>query len=222
MADDQRIGQVVWVKGVLKATQPKATERTLTRRSPIFVSDTLVTDAKSTGQIVFTDDSLLAIRENTSLQISQYKYNTKDPTQDSYVADLAKGGFRTITGAISKNNPSQYQAKTPVATISVRGTEFSVYYTPGGKNGMVTKLESGSIEVANSAGKVILKKCTPEEIKKQNCQNQLYSRVTSATEAPQIVNQMPAEFTNDIQIVSSLWGVSTQMNGGVVSGFCIQ
>ena len=101
-----QIGQVVWVKGTLKAVQPNGSPRVLTRRSPIFEKDTLITSNRSTGEIVFSDNSLLALRENTTLQIAEYRYGGGvQPSKDTFTANIVKGGFRTITGAISKNHP---------------------------------------------------------------------------------------------------------------------
>lgn len=236
----QPIAKVVWVKGMLKAVQPQQAERKLERRSPVYVNDTLITDAKSTGQVVFTDDSLLALRENTSLQISKYQYGKGiDPSKESYVMSLTKGGLRTITGVISKENPSGYQANTPVATIAVHGTAYSIYYTPGqGGKGLVTKLDQGSIELANKAGKISLNKCTEEKNCKQQCtqeeiknktckkctpcKDNLYSQVTSENSMPTYLTQMPSEFLNNVNIISTPFGGgSTNPSTGTSEGFNI-
>jgi FecR-like protein len=225
------IGQVLWVKGGLKAVQANTPQRVLTRRSAVFEKDTLVTDAKGSGEIIFIDDSLLSLRENTTLEIAKYQYGKgSSSAQDSTILNLTKGGFRTITGIISKENPKGYQANTPVATIAVRGTQYSLYYTPGqGQNGMVAELEKGVIEISNAGGKVILKKCVASELKNKSCNDQTYAHVTSATTAPTIVNKVPTEFINNVKVISSLWSLTNLTNtgggasgGGVVSGFCIK
>jgi len=148
----EAIGQVVWVKGTLIASQPNQANRNLTRRSSIFQADTLKTDATSTGQVVFTDNSLLALKENTILVIAQYAHKVGGPPQkEAFVANLAKGGFRTITGAVAKQNPKGYEANTPVATIGVSGTEFVIFYDPNSKK-LDAKVDKGTINVANGSG----------------------------------------------------------------------
>lgn len=233
------IGKVLWVKGILKATQPQQAPRVLTRRSDIYESDTLTTDASSTGEITFTDNSLLSLRENTVMAIAKYRYGKNVPkARETYVEKLAKGGFRKITGAISHDHPDGYSSVTPVATIGVLGTEYSVFYTA--QSGLATKLDRGSISVQNPAGKIILKKCTQDEIIKTNCKNQVYSRVTSTTSAPTIQTQQPPEFTHDVPIYqadnttcpycttnpaaneNNITNILNSSTGGVVSSFCVK
>ena len=233
-AEPTAIGKVLWVKGALKANQPNQAPRTLTRRSDIYENDTLTTDAKSTGEIAFTDNSLLSLRENTIMEITKYRYGKNVPKdQESYVEKITKGGFRKITGAISKDNPDGYQTTTPVATIGVLGTQYSIYYTPG-KDGMAAKLEKGSIYIQNQAGKVVLKKCTQEEVHKANCKDKVYSRVTSENSAPEILETKPQEFENDVPIYKEALegepcaycsiGTESSVVGsdGLVSSFCIK
>ncbi|MCC2666428.1 MAG: hypothetical protein K0R24_470 [Gammaproteobacteria bacterium] len=184
------IGQVVWAKGTVKAALPNAEPRILARRSEVYEHDTLTSDSTSTGEIVFTDNSVLSLRENSTVQIDQYNY-TKGaaPSKDTFVANVAKGGFRTITGAISKNNPEGYKANTPVATIGVSGTRYSVYFDPTKKN-MAAKLDQGTIFISNSHGQITLKKCAEGG----SCVNQVYAQVKGVNVAPVAVKQEPAVF----------------------------
>lgn len=185
------IGQVVWVKGALKAMQEDKSERMLKRRSPVFLKDTLITDAKSTAQIVFTDNSVLALKENTTLVLSQYKHATKgDTSSDTFVADIAKGGFRTITGAIPKNNPEGYKANTPVATIGVSGTQYVLYYNANGRK-LDTLIISGSISLSNAQGSLTLTSSRCKKI--AEC-----FKVATVKEggAPQGSNKIPSSLTN--------------------------
>ena len=39
---------------------------------------------------------------------------------------LLRGGFRAITGKIAKNYHKAYSVKTPVATLSIHGTDYSI------------------------------------------------------------------------------------------------
>src|SRR5690348_2054445 len=175
-ASPQTIGQVVWVKNTLKAQLPNAEARTLARRSDIYEHDTLTTDPSSSAEIAFTDDSSLALQENSSVTISQYSHGQGKPANsDAFVVDVIKGGFRTVTGLISKNNPGGYKASTPVVTVGVMGTIYSLFFDPRKKTSSA-KISSGSIVLSNSSGKVTLVKC-PSEKKGRECTDMLYAEV---------------------------------------------
>jgi hypothetical protein len=170
------IAQVVWVKGTVKAMGLDKKERILKRRDDIFEKDTIVTDKDSTGQIVFSDNSLVALNKATEFKVDQYKYTAgKDSSEDKYIVTVAKGGFRSITGAIGKSNPDNYKVNTPVATIGVRGTEFIVAIDKSGQ--IFTKIIVGSINVKTTAGAVVLTAGT----------DKLYAKIDSLYKAPQVV-----------------------------------
>lgn len=210
-AEEKPIGQVVWVKGILKATQPEKTGRDLTRRSPVFEKDTLSTDAKSTGQIVFTDSTILALRESTTLALTKYKYGKGTPPKDAtFVANLAKGGFRTITGAIAKDNPDGYQANTPVAIIGVTGTGFDFVLSSKKSTKLSMNCQIGTCTLTNSAGKQVLNKEHPFAIVECSASGTKKTSITSpdfspsgTCFAPKIVATLPAELKVSPQLVSA-------------------
>jgi len=217
------IGQVVWVKNTLKAQQPNAESRTLERRSAIYKHDTLTTDTNSSGEISFTDDSALALQENSSVKIDQYEYGKDKPaSSDTFVVNVIKGGFRTVTGAISKNNPGGYKATTPVGTIGVMGTIYSLYYNPA-KGNMAAKIDKGSIVVSNKAGRVTLTKCGTNNNSKSGsataCVNKLYVEVDGANVAPKTVSEQPVEFASEPAL--TMTGQPKSGGSGLVGSFCI-
>jgi len=115
--------QVVWVEGVIEDTSADKKVRKLQRKDLIYEHDSLTVQKGSSGQIVFSDNTLFSLSENSIFKIDQYRFNKNGKTADErYVVDVVKGGFRTVTGLISKAGPTNYQVKTPVATIGVRGT----------------------------------------------------------------------------------------------------
>src|SRR5690606_38875231 len=119
---------------------------------------------------------LVALREGTTFKIDQYKFNVSTPSENKYVAGVAKGGFRTITGLISKSNPDGYEVRTPVATIGVRGTVYTIYYSPG--TGLAVKLDRGALFVANNAGKIELNKA----------RNRVYSETSGLNTKPALTS----------------------------------
>jgi hypothetical protein len=214
------VGQVVWVKGTLKAAQPNAPPRVLARRSPIYEHDSLMTDPTGTGEVVFTDNSVLSVREDSIIQIDQYKFQPgAAPGSDAFVANVIKGGFRTITGTISKNNPGGYHATTPVATIGVSGTVYSVYFNPA-KGDMSAKIDQGNIVVSNSRGRVVLTKCNSQDSKEKLCVEQRYAQVSNVNAAPVALQQQPTVFNAEPPLVSTSFPKAST-GGGLVGSFCI-
>lgn len=185
------VAQVVWVKGSVKAIRDNNMSRELKRRAPIYVRDTIVTGPGSEGQIVFTDQSTVALRVESALRISDYqgRSSSVSPSSERYVLDLAKGGLRTISGVIAKDNPDGYKVNTPVATIGVRGTGYSVVCKSPDNNPAhsqcATGVFSGSIIVSNAAGSIVIGAGTATP----------YAEIKSASDAPQATSQPPSILT---------------------------
>jgi hypothetical protein len=214
----QAIGQAVWVKGTLKAELPRAETRVLARRSAVYEHDTLTTDSTSTGEIVFTDNSVMTLRENSTIEIDKYRHGKSSPEKDdAFIVNVAKGGFRTITGAISKNNPGGYKAATPVATIGVSGTMYSVYFDPT-KGSLAAKLGKGSIFISNQKGTLTLNKCNKSD-KPESCINRVYAEVSNSNTAPAAVSQQPAVFNAEPPLTATTY--SGPGESQLVGGFCI-
>ncbi len=192
------IGQVIWSAGAITARQPAEAARILARHSPIYTHDMLSTSNNGTGQIAFTDNSVLSLQKDTVVKLDQYQFGGNvAPQKDAFVIAVIKGGFRTITGTISKNNPGGYQATTPVATIGVRGTMYSVYFNLK-KTNMAAKLDKGSIVISNKKGDVTLKKCGAKDV---GCHDKLFSIVEGVNSAPQIITFEPDVFKNEPALI---------------------
>ncbi|WP_170252793.1 FecR family protein [Colwellia echini] len=99
-------------------------KRKLKRRSEVFNSDVVMTGESSKTQLRMVDGSMIALKENTELIILEYQFNN-GTEKNSAVLNLVTGGLRSITGAI-KADEGQYQLKTPVGSIGIRGTHYQV------------------------------------------------------------------------------------------------
>lgn len=146
------IGQVVWVKGDVEASQA-GKNRSLQRRSVIYEHDMIVTGPDASGEVVFTDSSIVTLRGGTQLKIDKYHFDPATPADNKYIAGLAKGGFRTITGLISHGHPENYQVNTPVATIGVRGTIYTLAIAGGT---LSIEINQGAIVATNQAGQTVM------------------------------------------------------------------
>lgn len=182
----QPVGQVVWIKGSVKDVDANNVSKPLARRGVVFEKDTIESDDSGSGEIVFSDNTILSITPGTQIKIEQYQYSHgAAPSKDKYIVNLAKGGFRTISGAIAKSNPSNYQVNTPVATIGVRGTQWAVEINGISLN---VKIEKGSIEISTPKGKAVLDKD----------KDKLYATIDFNDPVPMIVNTPPpGSFSNE-------------------------
>lgn len=123
-------GKIIASDGVVNAQNLKSEKRPLKRGDDFYVEDTILTAEKSTVSLRFTDGTLLELKENSNFIIKEYQFEHKTPESDSYSAELVKGGFRTITGALGKRNPDQYEVKARMTTLTIRGTELVMNIVP--------------------------------------------------------------------------------------------
>ena len=97
----------------------------LSNGSKIFFGDTITSKSKSNAQILFLDQTVLTLGEETELTIDEFVYDPN--SQDgSFVSTVKTGTVKFITGQISKKNPDNLEVKVPAGTLGARGTEFVV------------------------------------------------------------------------------------------------
>ena len=97
----------------------------LTNGSKIFYGDTIISETQSNAQILFLDQTVLTLGEDTELTIDEFIYDPESQ-EGSFVSDVKSGTVKFITGQISKKNPDNLEVKIPSGTLGARGTEFIV------------------------------------------------------------------------------------------------
>lgn len=101
----------------------------LQSKSPIYVSDVVVTDATGKVQILFSDDTNVAVGANTRVALQEFV--GESGAVPVFNANVASGIARFVTGKIVERNRSGFHIQTPQATIGIRGTTFSVQVSDG-------------------------------------------------------------------------------------------
>jgi hypothetical protein len=120
-------GHVVSVRQQAKASGPAGT-RTIDTQGPVFAGDVITTDRRGSAQLLFADQTKMVVGPNSQVTIDDFVL--KGPGTASAVSiNALRGSFRFITGVSAKN---AYKINTPVATIGVRGTEFSGHVADDG------------------------------------------------------------------------------------------
>ncbi len=119
------IGKVVAIEGRAHILRANA-QQTLPLKvgSGVFLNDRVLTGEKAKLRIRFTDDSEVALGEQSEMVIDAYVYNPQNRKANGYASRFLKGVFRLITGKITELNPERFRASTRMATIGIRGCEL--------------------------------------------------------------------------------------------------
>jgi hypothetical protein len=125
-AEGQRIGSVTAVEGEvwLGHEGEKALYPAMLGDS-VYLKDHIQTEKDSRVQILFEDESLLNLAENTTIQITEHIYSPQKSWRSS-VFRVVMGKVRAVVGRYFAGAGSKYRISTPTAIIGVRGTHFIV------------------------------------------------------------------------------------------------
>jgi hypothetical protein len=108
----------------------------------------------------FLDDSVVSLTERSSIVVDEYIFDP-DPSRSRLALNMASGTARFLTGALGRINRENIIIRTPVATIAIRGTDFTTHVSEIGET-MVILLpnedgsSSGEIVVTSMAGEVVM------------------------------------------------------------------
>jgi hypothetical protein len=122
-AGAQSAGQVEFSRGVGFAQTPGQTPRTLGQGLELREGDRLTTSDGGSAIIKLQDGTRMTVRPNSELVLSQYQFK-ENATDNGMLMQLVRGGFRAVTGLISKSSPNAARVQTSTATIGIRGTDF--------------------------------------------------------------------------------------------------
>lgn len=109
--------------------------------------DTIVRDARLETDLVgemsltMDDGSQLVMPPSSEIAIDRFVYDP-DHTTGQAVFSLGRGALRMISGRLTSKS---YRLDTPVATIGVRGTDFSVELRHDGD--LVVTVDDGAVEI---------------------------------------------------------------------------
>mgnify|MGYP001765224616 CR=1 FL=1 len=142
--------KVDFVVGSAIAVTPTGVERKLAKGSEVLTGEVVRTGADGRIQLRFSDGAMLSLQPQSDFRLDNYQFSGKEDGRERGFFSLLKGGFRTITGLIGRSNRENYQTRTSVATIGIRGTEYSVTYLD--RERVAVSTGEGAIEVCTAAG----------------------------------------------------------------------
>ncbi len=152
---------------VVKQTQPAQIQREDVKiltgvDTPVKMYDEIET-LNGTVNILFEDDTKVSLSKYSKLVVDEYVYDSnKKVGRVSLKGRL--GTLRYTSGKIAKNNRKNVKITSPTASVSVRGTDFTMTVEPTGKTTfqLLPSIDAngnaytGSIAVSNSSGVVVL------------------------------------------------------------------
>lgn len=147
----QGAASAVFVSGNAQIVGNDGQSRAAVRGGELFAGETVETfDGRV--QLRFRDGASMSLQPATRFRVDEYRFveqNGEASTGDRGFFSLLKGGFRTLTGLIGKQQREQYKVDAAVATIGIRGTDYSAQLTEAG---LSLSTFGGLVEVCSNAG----------------------------------------------------------------------
>lgn len=142
------VGTVTFSAGDVTISHADKTMTKAEKNAELNVGDAIETK-EGRVQLSMIDGGKISLQPNTIYKINQFEFNGKEDGSEYNFTELVKGGLRTISGLIGHKNRDHYQLKTVVATIGIRGTEFTVNFND---NNLLMTTNHGSVDVCSAGG----------------------------------------------------------------------
>lgn len=144
-------GRTDFATGDVAVIEADGGRRAIARGAEIHSGETIDT-GEGRAQLRMTDGAVISLSRQTRFRIDEYTFSGAEEGSGKGFFSLLKGALRTITGAIGKTDRKSYQLRTAVATIGIRGTEYSVAYGES----ITVAVGAGAVEVCNQAGCLVV------------------------------------------------------------------
>lgn len=146
----QRIGTIERLTGAA-ARERDGTVQALSKRAAVFKHERITTGPGAALLLSLIDATVISLGENGALTVEDYVYSPG--ARGVAIIDVEQGAFRMITGNMGKLFERRMEVRTPLATLSIRGTDFWAGPIAGRQSVVVLR---GRVEVRNDAGFVVL------------------------------------------------------------------
>ncbi len=136
-----KAGDVVYLRGSA-LIERKTAKVPAALKAELRESDNVVTRKRARIKMLFRDDSVLTLGENSRLIIKKYLYSPENKRAES-IYELADGKLRAVVGNAG------FKVTTPTAFAAARGTVFITWFDSATNSTGVAVIE-GSVSVANT------------------------------------------------------------------------
>jgi len=156
-------GTSIFTYGQVQLKNSQGQITVLTQGSQFETGDSILTGVNGRAQLKMKDGAIFDLKPNTEFLIEDYNYSASTNStvvvaqeENKGFYKLVRGGFRAISGLIGKRNKKNYRVTTPVATIGIRGTDYTATLCVEncGANGIGLYLgvAEGGVVLVNDAG----------------------------------------------------------------------
>lgn len=139
----ESIGVVAHLEGRAGAITMDGSSRSLSRLSPVFLNDTLITDTGARMEVIFRDDTRLWLGEQSEIAIDSFFYDPEKTVENRFGGALRKGFSRVVTGRIPRFHPGGFEIRTTHATIGIRGCDIAVETSEAGDRIFILSVPPG-------------------------------------------------------------------------------
>jgi hypothetical protein len=144
--------------GIVLAVQGTATMQPATMTPPVPVRQfdeigplsILDTQAGSRCKVLYADDSLVTLGDNSRLEVTEQSYRTGSD-QRAFVAHLRRGSVRALVARQFEGDNSTFEIDAGTSAVTARGTYFVTWVngkSPAGKR----QAEEGGMETEGASG----------------------------------------------------------------------
>ena len=156
------IGSISELRGTGEILRSTEDDKLLAELSLGILSNDDVRTGDGRMAIQFLDDSVLKLTEHSKIVVDEYIFDP-NPSKSKLSLRMASGTARFISGSLGKIKKENISIKTPSATISVLGTDFTTTVDEIGRSLIILLPDadgnsSGQITVETAAGVEILDK----------------------------------------------------------------
>jgi hypothetical protein len=129
-AQGTEAGRFLSVVGDVRVGREGAPQRVAQRATEFYEGESIITGAGALAQLRMFDGALMSVRGDTEIKLEKFSYAGEQDRNASFLMSVLKGGLRTITGVIGRQNRERYRITTATVTIGVRGTDFEIVHVP--------------------------------------------------------------------------------------------
>ena len=151
LTTQDEIGFVIAVQGRISLASATAIPRPVSLRQSIFPHDIIRTDGNGQIKILFNDNTVLSVTENTQIEITDFVYDPEKSLRRT-VLHMLQGRIKAMVAQFAALNGSLFEIHTPTAVAAARGTEYVVWTSPNeGEPRTGIAVTDGTVMVTNTA-----------------------------------------------------------------------
>ncbi len=132
-APGDRAGVIAVARGAVTRVAYNGNRRSVgqnvTTGQTVLLGDLIATGRQGRLQILLLDQTMFTIGPNSRMTIDEFVYNPRT-ANGKITATVTRGFFRFISGKIAAKSPNRVKIRTPVATLSIRGTSIFGFIRP--------------------------------------------------------------------------------------------